>query len=429
MCVCAALSCFGVLLRQVEAIVKAQMDLRQQQHKEHNEAMQLTPDQRREKRARCHCCQLFVGLARSPCCAWLSFTHTQTHTHSRPCAPFPFRSHSLLPSPSFPCLTCCVDRKLQEKTTDSVHVALFRVASLRNPKHKFKVQVNAEQFNLTGAAVMTNNMNIVVVEGGPKNIKKYKRLMTHRIQWSSEGASSVVALLARQLFFSLLLWKGEFGNRLPFTHARTQPQTDNNGHSLTPSLTHSFTHSLLHSLTHSLTHSLLYSLTHSFTHSLLHSLLHSHVHSLTHSLLHSLTHSFTHSLTHTHTHTRALNLAGDDDEDDDDDEEAAEKKRNFCTLVWEVRLFCHVLKTATQWSERKGPCAGKQTTRASDCVYTATTTSLFCFVVFVLVPCIVLCHVFCVAGVDQQARLQGLWHEALPIRGKEARACSLHTQP
>ena len=208
-------------------------------------------------------------------------------------------------------------------------------------------------------------------------------------------------------------------------HKQTIMVTHSLLHSLTPSLTHSFTHSLTHSLTHSFTHSLTPSLTHSFTRSFTHTC----THSLTHSFTHSLTPSLTHSLTHTHTHTRALNLAGDDDEDDDDDEEAAEKKRNFCTLVWEVRLFCHVLKTATQWSERKGPCAGKQTTRASDCVYTATTTSLFCFVVFVLVPCIVLCHVFCVAGVDQQARLQGLWHEALPIRGKEARACSLHTQP
>ncbi|EGD78285.1 hypothetical protein PTSG_12874 [Salpingoeca rosetta] len=116
---------------KVEAIVKAQMDLRQKQHKEHNEAMQLSKEERSAKKA----------------------------------------------------------AKLKEDTTEAVHVALFRVGSLRDERHKFKVQMNAQQYNLTGAAVMTADMNIVVVEGGPRGIKRYKRLMTHRIKWAGQDAA------------------------------------------------------------------------------------------------------------------------------------------------------------------------------------------------------------------------------------------------
>lgn len=32
-------------------------------------------------------------------------------------------------------------------------------------------------------------MNIVVVEGGPKAVKKFKRLMLHRIKWKDEKDS------------------------------------------------------------------------------------------------------------------------------------------------------------------------------------------------------------------------------------------------
>eukprot|EP00049_Salpingoeca_infusionum_P014325 m.267693 g.267693 ORF g.267693 m.267693 type:complete len:558 (+) comp15645_c0_seq6:2013-3686(+) len=115
---------------KIEAMVREQMQLRQQAHQEHNEKNKLTKEQRSAKRA----------------------------------------------------------KKLEEDVEGGVTVAVFRVRSLRNESHKFKVDKNAKQLNLTGVAVMTDGANVIVVEGGPKSIKKYKRLLMHRIKWQADAA-------------------------------------------------------------------------------------------------------------------------------------------------------------------------------------------------------------------------------------------------
>jgi U4/U6 small nuclear ribonucleoprotein PRP3 len=43
---------------------------------------------------------------------------------------------------------------------------------------------------MTGCAIMTPHHNIVVVEGGPKNMRKYKRLMLQRINWNEKGKAN-----------------------------------------------------------------------------------------------------------------------------------------------------------------------------------------------------------------------------------------------
>lgn len=40
--------------------------------------------------------------------------------------------------------------KLLEDTSRQVHVAIFRVADFTDPKHRFKVDVNAQQLNISG---------------------------------------------------------------------------------------------------------------------------------------------------------------------------------------------------------------------------------------------------------------------------------------
>jgi len=76
-------------------------------------------------------------------------------------------------------------RKFTEDTSRQISVALFGVTDLKNPKHRFKVDVNAQQFNLTGIVLTceTANSNMVLVEGGKKGIRKFTRLMLHRIPW------------------------------------------------------------------------------------------------------------------------------------------------------------------------------------------------------------------------------------------------------
>lgn len=49
--------------------------------------------------------------------------------------------------------------------------------------HVFKVDINAKQLDLFGIVLFNPRFNLVVVEGGAKGIKFYKKLMTLRINW------------------------------------------------------------------------------------------------------------------------------------------------------------------------------------------------------------------------------------------------------
>ena len=40
---------------------------------------------------------------------------------------------------------------------------------------------------MTGCVVLFEDVNVVVVEGGPKQQKKYKQLMLHRIKWEEDN--------------------------------------------------------------------------------------------------------------------------------------------------------------------------------------------------------------------------------------------------
>lgn len=113
---------------KVEAHVREQMAKRQRAHEEANASRKLTTEQRRDKKL----------------------------------------------------------RKLKEDTSRGVHVAVYRVLSLTNPAKKFKVEMNAKQLFLTGCVVLYRNVNLVVVEGGPRQQSKYRRLMLSRIKWGEE---------------------------------------------------------------------------------------------------------------------------------------------------------------------------------------------------------------------------------------------------
>lgn len=51
----------------------------------------------------------------------------------------------------------------------------FRIKDLSNPSKKFKIETNSKQLYMTGCVIMCNDCNVVIVEGGPKQQKKYKR--------------------------------------------------------------------------------------------------------------------------------------------------------------------------------------------------------------------------------------------------------------
>eukprot|EP00040_Diaphanoeca_grandis_P011716 m.60073 g.60073 ORF g.60073 m.60073 type:complete len:632 (-) comp22796_c0_seq1:215-2110(-) len=86
--------------------------------------------------------------------------------------------------------------KLKETaaTENQIKIAVFRVNDLSDGKNKYKVNENAKQLYLTGVCLMSkpeaNLLNLVVVEGGPKGIKNYKKLMMSRIKWSIDDDES-----------------------------------------------------------------------------------------------------------------------------------------------------------------------------------------------------------------------------------------------
>lgn len=76
-------------------------------------------------------------------------------------------------------------KKYKEDTSEALHVALFYVKDLSHPYHRTKVDLNAQQYNITGGVVECEvpKLSCVICEGGPKAIKKYTRLMTVRMKW------------------------------------------------------------------------------------------------------------------------------------------------------------------------------------------------------------------------------------------------------
>ncbi|KAJ2156507.1 U4/U5/U6 small nuclear ribonucleoprotein prp3 [Coemansia sp. RSA 552] len=78
------------------------------------------------------------------------------------------------------------EKRVAEDETRGIITAVFRVAKLSHPQHRYKVSVNARQMHLTGTALACPQMSLVIVEGSAKNIKAYKKLMLRRIDWTTE---------------------------------------------------------------------------------------------------------------------------------------------------------------------------------------------------------------------------------------------------
>jgi U4/U6 small nuclear ribonucleoprotein PRP3 len=80
----------------------------------------------------------------------------------------------------------------QEKdAARGIHVLVFKIDSLANGSHRFKIAKNAEQYALTGICIMHPRFNLVIVEGGEHSIRQYKKLMLNRIHWTENSPTRV----------------------------------------------------------------------------------------------------------------------------------------------------------------------------------------------------------------------------------------------
>jgi U4/U6 small nuclear ribonucleoprotein PRP3 len=77
----------------------------------------------------------------------------------------------------------------QKDAEKGIHVLVFKINSLANGQHRYKIGVNAEQNALTGTCIMHPKFNLVIVEGGARSISKYKKLMLNRIDWTENVPS------------------------------------------------------------------------------------------------------------------------------------------------------------------------------------------------------------------------------------------------
>ncbi|KAL7751093.1 U4/U5/U6 small nuclear ribonucleoprotein prp3 [Sorochytrium milnesiophthora] len=75
------------------------------------------------------------------------------------------------------------EQKQKEDAAKGIYAAVFKCTNINHPKLKFKIDTNAQQYNLTGVAIVHRDCNLVVVEGGPSSLKHYKKLMLRRIKW------------------------------------------------------------------------------------------------------------------------------------------------------------------------------------------------------------------------------------------------------
>lgn len=80
----------------------------------------------------------------------------------------------------------------QEKdAAKGIHMLIFRINTLANGQHRYKIWKNAEQLALTGVCVMHPKASIVVVEGGEHSINKYRKLMMNRIDWTQNIPTTI----------------------------------------------------------------------------------------------------------------------------------------------------------------------------------------------------------------------------------------------
>lgn len=74
----------------------------------------------------------------------------------------------------------------QEKdAAKGLHMLVFKINSLTDGRHRYKIAKNAEQLGLTGICLLHRKANLVIVEGGSWATNKYKKLMLNRIEWTA----------------------------------------------------------------------------------------------------------------------------------------------------------------------------------------------------------------------------------------------------
>ena len=79
--------------------------------------------------------------------------------------------------------------KQEKDAAKGIHVSVYKIDSLANGRHRFKIAKNAEQQALTGICIQHPRFSIVIVEGGEHSVAAYKKLMLQRIDWTENNSA------------------------------------------------------------------------------------------------------------------------------------------------------------------------------------------------------------------------------------------------
>lgn len=75
-------------------------------------------------------------------------------------------------------------RKLREDEQKELVCAVFRVSDLQHPQNRHIIYANTKDLHITGVAIMSDRMNMIVAEGGPRSIRKFVHVLCDRIDWN-----------------------------------------------------------------------------------------------------------------------------------------------------------------------------------------------------------------------------------------------------
>ncbi|MCL7027989.1 hypothetical protein MKW94_029981 [Papaver nudicaule] len=123
------------------------------------------------------------------------------------------------------------EKKLFDDTnTLETIVSVYKIDDLTHRDTRFKVDVYAMEYRLTGCLVITDDITVVVVEGGNKSIKKYGNLMLKRINWAesvrNEEEDDMDEYNDKPVNKCVLVWQGSVAkssfNRFSVHECRTE---------------------------------------------------------------------------------------------------------------------------------------------------------------------------------------------------------------
>ena len=74
--------------------------------------------------------------------------------------------------------------KLRKNESSNIQAVVFKIKDISSPLHRKNIEHTTRDGGITGCLIICEEeCNLVVAEGGPRAIKKFKRLMSHRLKW------------------------------------------------------------------------------------------------------------------------------------------------------------------------------------------------------------------------------------------------------